>query len=73
MSYLGTVQNGVIVLPPDVHLPEGAEVEVTPRELAPEDDPFLAAVLRATKPRPHWPADYALNHGHYVGGEPKKS
>ncbi len=73
MSYLGTVQNGVIVLPPDVHLPEGAEVEVTPRELLPEDDPFYATVLRLAKPRPHLPEDYALNHGHYVGGEPKKS
>ena len=72
MSYIGTVQNGVIVLPPDVRLPEGAEVEVTPREPATEADPFLAAVLETAKPRPHWPADYALNHGHYAGGEPRK-
>jgi len=33
---------------------------------------FLAAVLKTAKPRPHWPKDYALNHGHYVSGEPKK-
>ena len=72
MSYLGTVQNGVIVLPPDVHLPEGAEVEVTPRELTPEDDPLLATILRLAKPRPHLPADYALNHGHYLRGGPKQ-
>ena len=24
------------------------------------------------KPRPHLPKDFALNHGHYVRGEPKK-
>ncbi len=73
MSYTGTVKNGVIVLPADVHLPEGAEVEVVPREVLPEDDPFLTAALKAAKQRPHWPQDYALNHGHYVSGEPKKS
>jgi hypothetical protein len=72
MSYSGTVKNGVVVLPPDVKLPEGVEVEVVPREVRPHDDPFLAAVLKAAKPRPHWPKDYALNHGHYVSGEPKK-
>jgi hypothetical protein len=73
MSYTGKVRDGVVVLPPHVKLPEGAEVEVVPRELLPEEDPFLAAVLKLAKPRPHWPEDYTLNHGHYVSGEPKKS
>ena len=36
-------------------------------------DPFLQAVMKTVKARPHWPADYALNHGHYVSGEPRKS
>ena len=72
MSFHGTVKNGVVVLPPDAHLPEGAEVEVVLREKAPEADPFLAAVSQTARPRPHWPPDYALNHGHYVSGEPKK-
>ena len=56
----------------DVHLPDGATVEVTPLELTPESDPFLQAVDKVAKPRPHWPKDYALNHGHYVSGEPRK-
>jgi len=60
------------VLPPEVHLEEGAEVAVEPLELQPSDDPFLAAVEKAAKPRPHWPKDYVKNHGHYVSGEPKK-
>ena len=72
MSYTGKVRNGVVVLPPEARLPEGAEVEVTPVELRAEDDLFLQAVLKHAKPRPHWPKDYALNHGHYVSGEPKK-
>lgn len=73
MSYTGKVQNGVVVLPPDVKLPEGVAVRVEPIDLRPEDDPFLAAARKVAKPRPDWPTDYALNHGHYVSGEPKKS
>jgi hypothetical protein len=72
MTYKGTAKNGVVVLPPDVELPEGAEVDVTPREVAAEDDPFQDLVLKLAKPRPHLPPDYALNHGHYVRGEPTK-
>ena len=34
MNYKGTVKNGVVVLPPEVRLADGAEVEVTPLEEA---------------------------------------
>lgn len=78
MTYTGTVRNGVIVLPPHVALPEGAEVDVTPREdgtksLPGETSHSLATLAQQlAKPRTHLPPDYALNHGHYVRGEPKK-
>ena len=72
MSYTGIVKNGVVVLPPEAKLAEGAEVEVVPREVTPAEDPFLAAALKLAKPRPHWPKDFSHNHGHYVSGEPKK-
>lgn len=72
MSFKGKIQNGVVVLPPEVKLPEGTAVNVEPLDV-PENDPFVQAVLKLAKPRPHWPKDYALNHGHYVCGEPKKS
>ncbi|MEO7298656.1 MAG: hypothetical protein ABI042_08790 [Verrucomicrobiota bacterium] len=42
-------------------------------ELLSEDEPFIKAILKLAKPRPHWPKDYALNHGRYVSGEPKKT
>jgi hypothetical protein len=71
MSVTGIVTNGVVVLPPGITLPEGAAVKV--EQLPPEQDPLLAAVEKLAKPRPDWPDDYALNHGHYVSGEPKKS
>ncbi len=73
MNYTGTVKNGVVVLPSDATLREGAVVKVEPVEVDPKDDAFLAAALKVTKPRPHWAGDYALNHGHYVSGEPKKA
>jgi hypothetical protein len=72
MSFTGKVCNGVIVLPPGVSLPEGAEVEVTAAETAGSDS-FLAFVEKVSKRRAHWPKDYSHNHGHYIGGEPKKS
>lgn len=69
MSVTGKVVNGSVVLPPGTKLPEGAEVRV---ETITPDDPFLATVERLAKPRKHLPKDYALNHGHYRRGEPKK-
>ena len=50
MSYKGTVKNGVVVLPPETKLPEGAEVEVTPLEARADDSLFLQAILKLAKP-----------------------
>ena len=72
MSYTGKVQNGVVVLPPEAKLPEGTEVEVIPRTAPLATNPFLEGMLKLAKPR-DWPEDFALNHGHYVKGHPKKS
>ena len=71
MSFTGTVRNGVVVLPPEVKLPEGAEVRIETL-LSAADDALVATIEKLAKPRPHLPADYALNHGHYTNGEPKK-
>jgi len=72
MSVTGKVVNGLVVLPPGTRLPEGAAVNVETLESATQADSLVAAVERLAKPRPHLPRDYALNHGHYVRGEPKK-
>jgi hypothetical protein len=69
MSVTGTVQNGVIILPPGIALPEGTQVIV---ETIPPSDPLIAAIEKLAKRREHLPGDYALNHGHYVSGEPKR-
>ena len=72
MSVTGKVKNGVVVLPPGTKLPEGAEVRIETVKPAGEDDTLVMAVERLARPRPHLPKDYALNHGHYIRGEPKK-
>ena len=72
MSFKGTIKNGVVVLPPEADLPEGAQVEVTPVEMPAKDPSFLRAILKLAKPR-DWPEDFALNHAHYAKGHPKKS
>ena len=72
VSYRGTIKNGVVVLPPEAQLPDGAEVEVTPLDVRADDPPFLRAFLKLAKPR-DWPEDFALNHAHYTKGHPRKS
>ena len=72
MSYMGKVKNGVVVLPPEAHLPDGTEVEVIPRSPPEATNSFLEGMLKLAKPR-DWPEDFALNHAHYVKGHPKKS
>jgi predicted DNA-binding antitoxin AbrB/MazE fold protein len=72
VSYTGEVQNGVVVLLPDVKLPEGAEVEVVPRSIPQGANASVEGMLKLAKPR-DWPEDFALNHGHYIKGHPKKS
>ncbi len=62
VSFKGAVKNGVVVLPPDAGLSDGTPVEIIPQELRPEDDPFVAAVLKVAKPRPHWRKDWHSNH-----------
>jgi hypothetical protein len=85
MSITATVKAGKIVLPPGTPWPTGTRVRIEAvaedapsvvmaekRLLTPEEDPFLAAVQKLAKARPHLPKDYALNHGHYIHGTPKK-
>ena len=72
MSVTGKIVNGLVVLPPGIKLPEGASVKIETLELNGHDDPLVAAVEKLAKRRPHLPRDYALNHGHYLRGEPKK-
>ena len=73
MSFTGKIKNGAVALPPNVKLPEGTEASGEPLDLIPENEPYVQAILKLAKPRPHWPKDFALNHAHYLKGHPRKS
>ena len=72
VSYKGTVKNGVVILPPEAQLPDGATVEVKLVTAPAADPPFLQELLKLAKDR-DWPEDFALNHAHYAKGHSKKS
>lgn len=75
MTYQGTVQNGVIVFEPGVHLPEGSPVrvevvgeQVTEASRSPKDDIlFRMTDLAIETGIP----DLAVNIDHYLYGHPK--
>ena len=68
---IGKVKNGVIPLPPRVRLAEGTSVALIPLVPLSDDPSFLKLALKLARPR-RWPRDFALNHGHYIKGHPKK-
>jgi hypothetical protein len=71
MSYKGKVTNGVVVLPPEVKLTEGEEVEVTPIPRSAEGD-FTEMLTGIAKNVEGLPTDLARQHDHYLYGTPKK-
>lgn len=84
MSYVGTVENGVVVLPPDAGLADGTQVRVqTVKNVKPAKG--AAKPGRRSKPKTLWdafrpfvgivdgmPPDLAENHDHYIHGAPKR-
>ncbi len=72
MSYTAKVQNGVVVLPPEAHLPDGTEVEVTPVVSLQEAADFTDKLLLIAKKVSCLPQDLAQNHDHYLHGLPPK-
>ena len=77
MSFTATVENDTIKLPPGVHLPDGTEVTVEPREKAAESPgappqtlgeryaKYIGCVNTGL-------GDLADNHDHYLYGTPKR-
>ena len=76
MTCIGKVSEGKVLLPPGVHLPEGAEVELhidernTPVTSASGD--FTENLLRIAAKIEGLPPDLARNHDHYLHGHPKR-
>ncbi len=78
MTYRGKFVRGTVILPQDVEIPEGAEVEVTPVPVQgsggqPEEGPTLYEMLKDFVGVCEGPEDLAENHDHYIHGTPKKT
>jgi hypothetical protein len=79
VSYEGTVKDGVVVLPPEAKLPEGAKVQVTPVAAPqPDNDQSKPGATLYETLRDFvgifkgLPADFAKNHDHYIHGTTKR-
>ena len=72
MTYLGTVSKGVVILPPEARLPEGAQVRVEPIEGAAPPEPVGKKLLALAGTVKDLPEDFAENHDHYIHGAPKR-
>jgi hypothetical protein len=71
MTYTGTIKDGVVVLPPEVQLPEGTQVRVEAINPSPVRTlaDRLEGVIGISKGLPQ---DLAENHDHYLHGQPRK-
>ena len=72
MTFTGKVIKGTIVLPPDVRLPEGLQLEVTIPELSAQTTPVPERLLKFGGIIKDLPPDFARNHDHYIHGAPKR-
>jgi predicted DNA-binding antitoxin AbrB/MazE fold protein len=72
MSYTGTIENGIVKLPPEISLPDGTKVRVEEIKI-PQDQNELTRKLREIAAQLEGlPGDWAQEHDHYIHGTPKR-
>ena len=72
MTFTGKVVKGAIILPPNVKLPEGLQLEVTIPELAAQTATIHERMLKFAGIIKDVPPDFARNHDHYIHGAPRR-
>ncbi len=78
MSYIGKVENGVVVLPPEAALADGTEVKVEAirssqdQQAEATGESFYDRYKEFIGMANDLPPDLAENHDHYIHGAPKK-
>ena len=72
MTFTGKVVKGAIILPPNVRLPEGLQLEVTIPELAAQTAAIHERLLKFAGIIKDVPPDFARNHDHYIHGAPRR-
>ncbi len=72
MSYTGTVEHGIVKLPPEADLADGTKVRIEKIE-TPQDRNALTRRLREIAGQMRGlPEDWAEQHDHYIHGTPKR-
>jgi hypothetical protein len=73
MSYTGTIENGVVKLPPEAHWPDGTKVRVEPLESGADRRRLVDELRAIAASMPEdLPPDWAAQHDHYIHGTPKR-
>jgi hypothetical protein len=69
MTFIATVKDGEIVLPPDIELPDGTVVRIEPVKAEPT---IWEKLKKYDGIATDLPSDFATNLDHYAHGHPKK-
>lgn len=72
MSYIGTVKNGVVELPPESKLRGDQQVQVSPLVERKPMNERTRRLLEIAATMPPLPSDFAGQHDHYIHGKPKR-
>ena len=73
MIFTAIVENGKVVLPPEVKLPSGTKVRVETLDGVPREEPIGAKLHALDGVASGLPTDLAKNHDQYLHGKPKRS
>ncbi len=72
MSYTGTVEGGVVKLPPEAALPDGTTVRIEKIEPAQDRNKLTHGLREIAAQMDDLPVDWAYQHDHYIHGTPKR-
>ena len=72
MSDTGTVEAGLVKLPPEASRPDGTKVRVEPLETGADRRPLVEALRAIAQSMPDLPPDWAAQHNQYIHGRPKR-
>jgi hypothetical protein len=72
MSYTGTVEIGVVKMPPEAAWPDGTKVRIEPLEPQTDRVRLVSELRDIAGSMPGLPEDWASQHDHYIHGTPKR-
>ena len=73
MTFICTVKNGAVALPPEASMPDGAKVRVEPVKESQTTNELTKLLVEIAEENQGLPADFAAQHDHYLYGTPQKT